>query len=646
MLLYLVFVSVLVCLCYHLKQKLCSPLSHVPQAHWSSRFSSVWILWVRYSGQELSELIKAHKKYGPIVQVGPQDLSVSNYHDGIRKIYDGGFPKPAPFFAPFQYYGRQNAFTSLDRSEHGRRRKRTAALYSKSALLQSTHLRAVTDKTIYDRLIPFVGKAAGEGRKVDGLDLSYRFCSDFLSSFLFGYSNGSQYLCQTESEISTWRAHYENTMCHETFFVQETPRLYKALKFFSIDLLPRSYWESRRFLEQWMSYMARRADANNERIRSMGLRLAPEDEPVVYDAAMTAVERDSPHLSAQERREEVASEIFDHISNSPELAGLVLGYAIWYIAQNPRAQQAIRDELAAHGVDMKSLYQGSSLAEQVHETIAAKLDSLPYLRAVIDESLRMRPTSTPLPRVTPHTKTSCVAGVENIPPGTRINAFQWFVHRDPAKWERVDEWCPERWLHRDVDRKLPTEDVLWPFVSGPRTCLGNNLTYYVMQHMIAALVSRFTFTALSHAEEGHWPGSPDDRLPIEVVGLQSTTLGTDYGYAVPMWTSHGLHAKVRLFSSIELAAFLEGNILLAIIHVTYKDFTDLSHYLHDHKRVDMADTPETKLYVDAHEAQKFVEGVFTGNGVPVTNAITIARCLVVADLRGIDTHGMNRIPSS
>lgn len=49
--------------------------------------------------------------------------------------------------------------------------------------------------------------------------------------------------------------------------------------------------------------------------------------------------------------------------------------------------------------------------------------------------------------------------------------------------------------------------------------------------------------------------------------------------------------------------------------------------------------------VDAEDARKFVESVLVGNGVSAQNAAIIARCLVAADLRGIDTHGMHRIPS-
>ncbi|KAK2729634.1 malate/L-lactate dehydrogenase [Colletotrichum kahawae] len=59
----------------------------------------------------------------------------------------------------------------------------------------------------------------------------------------------------------------------------------------------------------------------------------------------------------------------------------------------------------------------------------------------------------------------------------------------------------------------------------------------------------------------------------------------------------------------------------------------------------MADATEPKIHISAAEARRLVEDVLKGNGVPAPNAATVARCLVAADLRGVDTHGMNRIPS-
>lgn len=52
-----------------------------------------------------------------------------------------------------------------------------------------------------------------------------------------------------------------------------------------------------------------------------------------------------------------------------------------------------------------------------------------------------------------------------------------------------------------------------------------------------------------------------------------------------------------------------------------------------------------KVRVRASDARTFVQSVLAGNGVPEENATIIADCLVQADLRGVDTHGINRIPS-
>ncbi|EGX91718.1 malate dehydrogenase [Cordyceps militaris CM01] len=50
-------------------------------------------------------------------------------------------------------------------------------------------------------------------------------------------------------------------------------------------------------------------------------------------------------------------------------------------------------------------------------------------------------------------------------------------------------------------------------------------------------------------------------------------------------------------------------------------------------------------HVAASEAQRLVQDILQGNGVGAENAAIIARGLIAADLRGVDTHGMNRIPS-
>ncbi|KAJ3492637.1 hypothetical protein NLG97_g5257 [Lecanicillium saksenae] len=55
--------------------------------------------------------------------------------------------------------------------------------------------------------------------------------------------------------------------------------------------------------------------------------------------------------------------------------------------------------------------------------------------------------------------------------------------------------------------------------------------------------------------------------------------------------------------------------------------------------------PQERLHVAASEARRLVEDILKGNGVPAENATIVAKGLIAADLRGVDTHGMNRIPS-
>ena len=74
-----------------------SSLAKTPNAHWTSPFVPWWILWKRYRQEELIVAYEAHQRLGVVVRLGPKDLSVACYEDGIRTIYGGGFDKPTYF---------------------------------------------------------------------------------------------------------------------------------------------------------------------------------------------------------------------------------------------------------------------------------------------------------------------------------------------------------------------------------------------------------------------------------------------------------------------------------------------------------------------------------------------------------------------
>lgn len=61
--------------------------------------------------------------------------------------------------------------------------------------------------------------------------------------------------------------------------------------------------------------------------------------------------------------------------------------------------------------------------------------------------------------------------------------------------------------------------------------------------------------------------------------------------------------------------------------------------------MDVSQSEPNYIKITSSNAQSLVEGILIGNGVSKENATIIAKCLVLADLRGVDTHGINRIPS-
>src|SRR4051794_15091323 len=51
-----------------------------------------------------------------------------------------------------------------------------------------------------------------------------------------------------------------------------------------------------------------------------------------------------------------------------------------------------------------------------------------------------------------------------------------------------------------------------------------------------------------------------------------------------------------------------------------------------------------RVYVAAEAADAFVRALLAAHKVPAADAAIVAHCLVQADLRGVDTHGICRLP--
>jgi cytochrome P450 len=152
-----------------------------------------------------------------------------------------------------------------------------------------------------------------------------------------------------------------------------------------------------------------------------------------------------------------------------------MAHVLWEISRHPDAQHHIREELQSHipeNIRPQSPGKGSS----AFLLSPATLDQLPYLNAVIKESLRLRRTTpTSNPRLTPENRTTKIGTYDGIPGGVRISAFAWCLHRQESVFTQAEEWNPDRWLSDDQEKLAEMNRWNWTFGSGSRICLGKNL---------------------------------------------------------------------------------------------------------------------------------------------------------------------------
>ncbi|XP_065857232.1 iridoid oxidase-like [Euphorbia lathyris] len=116
------------------------------------------------------------------------------------------------------------------------------------------------------------------------------------------------------------------------------------------------------------------------------------------------------------------------------------------------------------------------------------IDQLPYLQAVIKESMRLHPV---LPLLVPRNalEDTNFMGYA-IPKDTQIYVNAWAIGRDPEAWEDPLSFKPERFLGSNIQYKGQNFELL-PFGSGRRVCVGYPLAHQILHLTLASLLHYF-----------------------------------------------------------------------------------------------------------------------------------------------------------
>jgi cytochrome P450 len=142
----------------------------------------------------------------------------------------------------------------------------------------------------------------------------------------------------------------------------------------------------------------------------------------------------------------------------------------------------------------------------------ARLEQLPMLQRVIDESLRLFPPSWIVSRMVAE---EGELGGFRIPKGEQLMISSYVVQRDPKHWEDPERFDPDRFLPERAPKS--SQFIYFPFGGGPRVCIGSNFALMEMQTIIATILRRYDFELSSRYQFGLDPGlslRPQGGMPV------------------------------------------------------------------------------------------------------------------------------------
>ena len=398
------------------------PLSHVP-GPWFPACTSTWLNYHAWVGDECTEVHKLHLKYGPIVRVGPNDVDIAD-GEALNTIYvgKGGFRK-AQFYANFDIDGHKSIFSQIDATERASRAKAVLPLFSTS------NLRAGSD-TIYkcvDRMVVRMKEEANTGKPVNILNLTRSLATDAVTAYLFDDNYGG--LEETDGKLSA--SGMVNAFVAVGRFFYLPSWMFQFMEWCHEKLFPdQEVNSSMSKVDSFVSAVVDRSKTEEKLKGNYPARLMENGFPP----------------------SEARAQCKDLMFAGTDSTGMNLATICFMLAKCPDKYARLRKEVLKRKTD------------------EAELHSLPYLRGVVREGLRLSMANpSRLPRVVPQPGWSFKSTF--LPAGTIVSCTPFELHLNPDVFDDPHAFKPERW---ESPTNEMNRDSMW-FGLGTRQCIARNL---------------------------------------------------------------------------------------------------------------------------------------------------------------------------
>lgn len=425
---------------------------------------SVYHAW---KGDRHLEFWRCHEKYGPVFRFGPNSISI-NSNTALKTIYGHkSNVKKSKFYSVFPpTKDTFNTHSSIDKASHARKRRVLSHAFSDGAIKSMEKYILANVRTFCSAIgsnpQTLTEKAVTKdqwGAAQNMSDWCNYLTFDVMGDLCFG-------------KAFEMLEHHENrhvidllgNAAHMHLILGTNP----AIKTFGLNkALFREIYNKR------MQYMAYSKAQAAERTK-IGLDTDRKD---FFYYLLNA--RD-PETGMGFSTPELWGESNLLIIAGSDTTSTALAGAFFYLVHNPSTLDKLSQEITSTFSDL----------EEIHSS--PTLNSCTYLRAVVDEAMRMSP---PVGGILPREVLPGGLEVDGmfIPEGVVVGTPHYTIHHNPAYYPDPFAFKPERWIvgsspavtKEAVDL---AQSAFCPFSIGPRGCIGKGLAYVEIMTSLARAV--------------------------------------------------------------------------------------------------------------------------------------------------------------
>ncbi|KAI0267695.1 high nitrogen upregulated cytochrome P450 monooxygenase 2 [Gloeopeniophorella convolvens] len=438
------------------------PLAQYPGPY-LARLSKVWLAIIAAGGKQHIHFRKLHERYGDIVRVGPNELSIRDASI-IPSLLGPGGPEKGPFWD-----GRTEPDSLIvlrNHAEHARARKAWDRALSSKALKEYDVIIARRVRQLVGHFESMIKQQRGQapGKACCTLDMSSWlsfFATDFMGDMAFG--GGFELMADRGDKENVWTTIAQGvtaigTLAHISWFLPVINAIAPGVKLLS-------------------AFGSRQAD---RRLK------------------MDASRKDLFYYLDKVAQQGVLAIIAGSDTTSTTSSALM-----YYLVQNPAAYERLQNEVDA------------AFPSADEPLDVSKLSELEWLNACINEALRLQP---PVPsgnhRFVPRGNGPRRFGMHVIPEQTQVAIHTYSIQRDPRNFYDEDSFLPQRWLATDKPAGVHNPNAFIPFSYGPFGCAGKSLALMEMRMLACWLIRRFHFSATPGTDVSAWEEGLKDRFVL------------------------------------------------------------------------------------------------------------------------------------